>query len=140
VFPGNPATQADEADVNVRLGLTDVRLQGTLADYTGQLQISSTVRVTDRNNSETAGGGSDPATVTDYPLTVPATCAATPDTTIGGACSVATTLDAVVPGVIKEGSRASWDVGAVQVFDGGADGVLSTAPNSLFARQGVFVP
>jgi hypothetical protein len=30
--------------------------------------------------------------------------------------------------------------GQVQVFDGGADGVVSTSPNTLFAKQGVFVP
>ena len=28
----------------------------------------------------------------------------------------------------------------MQVFDGGADGLLSTTPNTLFARQGIFVP
>jgi hypothetical protein len=33
-----------------------------------------------------------------------------------------------------------WEVGQVQVFDGGSDGVVSTAPNTLFATQGVFVP
>ena len=78
--------------------------------------------------------------MSDFPLNVPVTCAATPDTTVGGACSVATTLDAVVPSLIKEGDRSSWQLGAVQVFDGGSDGLLSTAPNTLFARQGVFVP
>ena len=98
------------------------------------------MRVTDRDNDEAAGGGSDPATVSDLPLSVPVTCTATLDTTIGGTCSVNTTLDAVVPSVIKEGDRASWELGAVQVFDGGADGLLSTTPNTLFARQGIFVP
>ncbi|HZO59483.1 MAG TPA: penicillin acylase family protein [Solirubrobacterales bacterium] len=140
VVPGNPLTPADEADVNLRLALTDVRKQSDLSDYTGQLQIESVVRITDRDNDEGAGGGSDPATVSDFPLDAPATCTATPDTTIGGTCNLVTTLDAVVPGVIGEGDRASWELGALQVFDGGADGLLSTAPNTLFARQGVFVP
>ena len=31
-------------------------------------------------------------------------------------------------------------LGKIQVFDGGSDGVASTAPNTLFADQGVFVP
>ena len=139
-FVGNPSTPADEADVNVTLSLTDVRKRSDLSDYTGQLEVNSLVRITDRDNEEAAGGGSDPATVSDFPLSVPATCAATADTTIGGDCSVSTTLDALVPSTIKEGDRASWQLGAVQVFDGGADGLLSTSPNTLFARQGVFVP
>jgi hypothetical protein len=127
-------------DVNIGLSITDVRKQSDLSDYTGQLQIDSLIRITDRDNDEATGGGSDSATVTDFPVNVPVTCAATLDTTVGGACSTATTLDAVLPGMVKEGDRSSWEVGAVQVFDGGADGLLSTTPNTLFARQGVFVP
>jgi hypothetical protein len=141
VFPGNLFTpEVDEADVNVGFSLTDVRKQTDLSDYTGQLQISALVRVTDRDNDEATGGGSDPATVGDFPLNLPVTCATTPDTTVGGTCSATTSLDAVVPTIIKEGDRSSWELGAVQVFDGGADGLLSTTPNTLFARQGVFVP
>ena len=36
--------------------------------------------------------------------------------------------------------RSIWQLGQVQVFDGGADGQASTTPNTLFATQGVFVP
>jgi acyl-homoserine lactone acylase PvdQ len=140
VFPGNPSTPADEADVNLLFNLTDVRKRTDLSDYSGQLEIHSVVRVTDRDNDEAAGGGSDPATVSDFPLAVPVPCAATPDPAVGGTCAVATTLDAIVPSAIKEGDRSSWQMGVVQVFDGGADGLLSTTPNTLFARQGVFVP
>jgi len=46
----------------------------------------------------------------------------------------------VLPGVIKETRRSNWQLGQVQVFDGGADGVVSTTPNTLFAVQGIFVP
>ena len=60
VFPGNPSTPADEADVNLGFSLTDVRKRTDLSDYTGQLQIDSVVRVTDRDNNESAGGGCDP--------------------------------------------------------------------------------
>ena len=127
-FAGNPATPADEADVNLELSLTDVRKQTDLSDYTGQLQLNTLVRITDKHNDELAGGGTDPATVSDFPLNVPVTCAATPDTTIGGACSVATTLDAVVPSLIKEGVRSSWQLGAVQLFDGGSDGAGVDGP------------
>jgi len=41
---------------------------------------------------------------------------------------------------VREGERAIWALQKLQVFDGGADGVASTAPNTLFAVQGVFVP
>ena len=59
---------------------------------------------------------------------------------VGGDCELTTTLDAIVPGAVKEGDRSIWQLGAIQVFDGGADGLASTSPNTLFARQGVFIP
>ena len=59
---------------------------------------------------------------------------------MGSTCSIDTTADAVLPGVVKEIRRSIWQLGQVQVFDGGADGVVSTNPNTLFAVQGVFVP
>jgi hypothetical protein len=59
---------------------------------------------------------------------------------MGSTCSIDTTADAVLPGVVKELRRAVWQMGPVQVFDGGADGVVSTNPNTLFLTQGVFVP
>ena len=33
-----------------------------------------------------------------------------------------------------------WELGQVQVADGGADGDAATEPNTIFAVQGVFVP
>jgi len=140
VFVGNPSTPADEADVNLAFSLTDVRRQTDLSDYTGQLEADLLVRATDRDNGEVAGGGPDPATVSDFPLAVPVACAATPDTGIGGSCGASTSIDAIVPGAIKEGDRSIWQLGALQVFDGGADGSVATAPNTLFAKQGIFIP
>jgi hypothetical protein len=67
-------------------------------------------------------------------------CAATPDTTIGASCDVDTTLDAMVPGAVKESQRSVWQRMQTKVFDGGADGDVSTAPNELFMVQGIFVP
>ena len=49
-------------------------------------------------------------------------------------------LVALVPGAVQTGKRAIWELGQVQVFDGGPDGVVSTAGNSLFETEGVFVP
>ena len=137
VIVGNPGTTADEADVGLRVAVDDVR-QTNLADYTGQLQASAALRLTDRDNPGSAG--SPVGTVQDntFAWTVP--CTATADTTVGSTCAVTTSADAVTPGAVKEGLRSLWQLGQVQVFDGGSDGVAATTPNTLFAVQGVFVP
>jgi hypothetical protein len=136
VVAGNAATTADEADIRFSTSITDVRRRSNLADYTGQLSVNPTLRITDRYN-----GPSEVGTVQDvlnYSITVP--CAATTSTTIGGTCSGTTTADAITPGTVRENRRAIWQLGQVRVFDGGADGVVSTQDNTLFAVQGVFVP
>ena len=127
---------ADDSDIAFTFSLTDVRRQGTLADYTGQLQATTTVRVTDKLSgpSVTESATGEVA----FPVTVP--CAATGDTTIGSTCSINTTLDAVTPGAVPEGKRAIWQLDKVRVNDGGADGVVSTTPNTLYMTQGVFIP
>jgi hypothetical protein len=51
-----------------------------------------------------------------------------------------TTVNAIAPGAVVSGARAIWEVQNVQVFDGGSDGVASTAGNTLFADQAVFTP
>jgi hypothetical protein len=66
---------------------------------------------------------------------------ATADTTVGSSCDPQTTVNSVYPGALVAGRRAIWQLGQVQVYDGGADGVASTtAGNTLFLVQGVFVP
>jgi hypothetical protein len=135
VINGNASTTADEADVAYSVNVSDVRRKSDLSDYTGQLRADAQLRITDRNN-----GPGETGTMQDvgFPVTVP--CTATVDATIGATCSVATTADAVTAGVVKESRRTVWQLGQVQVFDGGADGVASTTPNTLFAVQGVFAP
>jgi len=136
VVPGDPATPADEADVQLNLSITDVRRASDLSDYTGELQLAPLVRITDRLNGPSQN---EPATVQDtlFAATVP--CAATAGD-VGATCSLATTFDAVLPGSVPEGRRSIWELDAIEVFDGGADGFASTAPNALFARQGIFIP
>jgi hypothetical protein len=133
---GDPATSADEADVIVDMSLTDVRLQGSLADYGGELQALLGVRLTDGANGTSQ---SEAATVSALSLAIPVPCDPT-GASIGSSCSVATSFDAVVPGAVQERKRAIWAFDQVKVLDGGADGVASTTPNTLFATQGVFVP
>jgi glucose/arabinose dehydrogenase len=136
---GDPGTPADEADLDLRTSITDVRRKSDLADYTGELQGRLPIRITDKDNPPPAGGSSA-ATATDGTFTFTIPCTATGSTTIGSTCSIATTADAVVAGVIKESVRTVWGLGQIDVLDGGPDGVASTADNTVFVRQGLFVP
>ncbi len=127
----------DQADVQVTTSLTDVRNAGSLSDYTGELRVALTHRITDRYNGSALD---DPATVSDTGLAFSVPCTATVGPG-GSACSVATTADAILPGLVREGQRAIWELGRVQVYDGGGDGDGDTAgDNTLFAVQGVFIP
>ncbi len=135
---GDPDTPADEADVLLRIRITDVRRQSGLADYTGQLQASAGLRITDRDNPAPSGSPGGTAQDAMFAWTVP--CSVTSDTAIGSTCSVKTSADAVTPGVVKEGMRTVWQLGKVKVFDGGPDDLASTTPNTPFAVQGIFVP
>jgi hypothetical protein len=138
VKPGDPATPADEADVMLTASLTDVRVKSDLSDYTGELQATAARRITDLLNG---AAETDDATVTDEELTFIVPCAATGGTTdVGATCSVATTADTLVPGTVREGKLANWQLDQVKVYDGGPDGIASTPDNKLFAVEGVFVP
>jgi Tol biopolymer transport system component len=141
VVPGNPATPQNEADVQLRVSVTDVRDKASLADYGGQLQASLPVRITDKDNPPAVGGPNRSATVSDTSLPATVPCAPTADAAIGSACTVTTTVNSLMPGAVKEGLRSIWALDGVRVFDGGADGVASTTgDNTLFETQGVFVP
>jgi plastocyanin len=137
---GNPTTPEDEADFRILISMTDVRNKSGLTDYTGELQVRTPLRITSRNNAPTSSGPfTDPATGdTTFPVTVP--CAGTSDTGIGSTCSITTTADALMPGAVPEGKRSIFELGKIEVLDGGADGVATTAPNTVFASQGVFIP
>ena len=135
-------------DVGITASITDIRCgTGTSAcgnantvdgpDYTGELELLMPLRITDRLNGT---GGGAPATVQDTPFPVPMTCAQVASGTIGSTCSVTTTANAVLPGAAQTGRRAVWELERVQVFDGGPDGIASSAGNGLFAVQGIFVP
>jgi serine protease AprX len=135
---GDPGTAPDEADVALSVQASDVRRRTSLADYTGELEVRLGVRLTDKLNGTPAA---DSATVQDLAISVPVSCTATGSATTGADCSVSTTADALAAGTVVESKRALWQLGQVQVFDGGPDDTAATtAGNSLFAVQGVFVP
>ena len=81
----------------------------------------------------------EPLTTQDTPLAATIPCTAT-GASVGATCALNTTFDALVPGAVPELRRSMWQLGALEVLDGGADGVASTGPNEVFARQGIFVP
>jgi hypothetical protein len=142
--PGCPSS-----DVRIVASVTDVRcLPGEAAcgaanaasgrDYTGELQAVTRLRITDSLNGP---GGTDPATTVDLPFKATIPCTATvSDASEGATCAIDTTANAVVPGSISAGHRTIWQVGSVEVFDGGTDGVAATDGNTVFLRQGVLVP
>ena len=132
---GDPNVPASESDVAVTMSMTDVRNKDDLTDYTGEVQVNPRLRLTDRDNGPTSS-----ATSADTPMPVAVPCSATASSTIGATCSVDTTYNALIPGAVVKGKRAIWELGQVEVFDGGPDGLASTGPNTLFARQGIFIP
>jgi uncharacterized repeat protein (TIGR01451 family) len=127
----------DQADIGVDVSISDVRQKSDLSDYAGELQVDSTVRITDHDNG---AGGFTTATLQDRPFDFTVPCAATASTTTGGTCALHTTAEAIAPGTVKERQRMVWQLGQVRVLDGGPDGAASTANNTLFEVQGVFVP
>ena len=137
-------------DVLITSTISDVRCQAATAaavcnsantaagpDYSGQIQGNATIRISDHYNG---AGLNEAATVVDIPFPVNGSCANTAVTTQGGLCTVNTTANTVVPGAVKDNQRGIVEVGQLQVSDGGADGQVSTADNTLFMVQGIFIP
>jgi plastocyanin len=126
-------------DLRIASSITDVRKKSDLSDYTGELQAKLPLRITDKYNGPSL---TEPATG-DTSLSVAFPCTATgppADITLGSTCTITTTANAVAPGAVIDGNRAIWQLTNVEVYDGGADGLASTAGNTLFADQAVFVP
>jgi hypothetical protein len=46
----------------------------------------------------------------------------------------------VLAGTVIESKRTIWQLGQVEVRDGGADGDADTVPNTPFLQQGLFAP
>jgi glucose/arabinose dehydrogenase len=136
-------------DVLIHTSVSDVRcLPGETAcgaanasagsDYTGELRLSTRLRVTDHLNG---AGLTDAATTLDSPFQVTIPCTGTAgDNSAGSNCIVNTTANAVVPGAVAGGERTLWQLGQIEVYDGGTDGDAETDGNAVFLRQGVFAP
>jgi hypothetical protein len=148
--PGPPESSA----IVITARVTDVRCKaGTSScgsanaaggpDYTGELQAHATIRMTDHYNAVSAGGGPDPATVVDIPFPVNFPCVSTSDTSTGSVCDVSFAPQPL-PGIPNQdwfnGKRVVVEMTDFEVLDGGSDGTVGSTPNTLFLRQGVFVP
>jgi hypothetical protein len=146
------AAAGDQIDVQINSTITDVRCAGISGGcagaggtYGGKLLVNMNLRVTDRLN----GPVQEPGTAIDTPFKVGMQCT-------NGACSIATSTDAVIPGIAQESKRAVWELSRVDVKDGGSDGNLvpAAAPasgicppactgnddESLYLTQGLFAP
>jgi TolB protein len=132
-------------DVGVTATVTDVLCRtadvytcsgGALSDYTGQLEATSAIRVTDSASSHTAD---IPATMDHYQFPIRIPCAETASAS-GGSCSIETSFNTVLPGVIVAGKRAIWALSQIQIRDGGVDGAPGSDDYTTFMVQGLFVP
>jgi len=146
--PGLP----EDSDVRITSSLSDVRCRPAgascgaanaagPADYTGEVRAAVVLRMTDRWNGVAAGGGTDAGTGQSVSLARSFPCAPTASTSTGSSCTLSTSANAIVPGLVLDTKRAIWQMDQVQVYDGGPDGDAdTTAGDTLFAVQGIFVP
>jgi serine protease AprX len=148
VLPGNAATAADEADIDITVSATDVLRTADGTDFTGQLPVQATLRITDRANGYFEN---EAATATDVPFSAPVNCVATANPNAGGTCSLSTSADTLVPGVAKEGKRAVISALSVALLDRGPDDTIApgsgTCPPTCgsgdeqpFLTEGLFTP
>jgi hypothetical protein len=113
-------------DVQLGVSITDVRNQGSLSDYVGDLETRLPLRITDKD-------GGVAATTQDNSFAFAVPCATTADGTLGSTCFVVTTADTLMPGAITAGVRTIWALGQIGVYDGRSDGLASTTgDNTLF--------
>jgi len=135
--------------ITVTASITDVRcLPGTAAgvcsspnaadgpDYSGQVQAINTIRITDHKNGS---GLNEAATVVDIPNPVTMYCVNTASTAAGGVCTYTASVGCP-PACPDPGWRQVAEFGQFEVLDGGPDGQISTADNTVFMRQGIFIP
>ena len=139
VLVGNPATPADEADVRLRLELTDVRHRANPSNpYALAVFAPVPVRLTDKN----LGCCGLPGTISGtFGLFLEAPCVSGGPGS-GATCSLTTTADSLIPGAVPEGKRSLWEIaGPIRVYDAGEDGhASSTDDNTLLATGGIFIP
>ena len=129
-----------DTDVKIQASLNNVRLKSDLSDYTGELQLRLPLHLTDRVNDVDKV---QPGTTQDF--TFPVTMQHHHHRQHHSRKQLrdhhGSQRGRARRGSPPMDSRVIWEVGQVDVYDGGPDGDVDTAAgNSLFATQGVFVP
>jgi hypothetical protein len=140
-------------DVRFTIAVSDVRcIPGTTSatvcnspnsadgpDYSGLMEAVFATRVTDHDNGQS---GTEAATLTDIPINPDVTCANTTSISEGGRCTLDTTADASIPGMVVDGNRTIWQfIDRVYLVDGGSDGNPHTGDGETTTfTQGLFVP
>jgi hypothetical protein len=118
-------------------------------DYSGEIYVQGTLRITDHWNSTTQPPSptdpyNQPGTLDTGWGAVIASCASTASTSTGGTCSMNTSGNAIQPGFSPNvgGKRFVMEVGQLQIFDGGPDGLFGgpAGSDTLFGVQGIFIP
>jgi len=149
---GLPAPPED-SDIEVRLAVNDVHCQtanaacpgGAGSDYVGPVLVRATMQVTDRLSGPAMN---ESATVESFELDVPVDCVAI-STNEGSRCNVTTMLEAFYPGAVLDSKRAIWQSGAATIMDPGPNGTgfgagcpatCGDGDESVFLRQGIFIP
>ena len=145
-------------DVKIVSNISDVRCIGNSAagfcstantdnagvpDYSGELNGTANIRITDHFNGPigACGACADPATGQDLAFPVTASCTTTPgDGTVGSTCSANTTANGTVLGSVQDNKRANVEIQQINIEDGGADGTAATTGNTLFETQGIWIP
>jgi hypothetical protein len=136
---GNLSTPADEADITINSRATQIRKRSDQTAYTGRAILDAVIRLTDMGNG---ASGLDSATVQDKELALPANCTT-------GTCTMNTSVDALVPGLVKEGKQMIFRTLSLGYKDAGPDGNIGVAacgPNcgtgdeKVFLREAVFEP
>jgi len=139
VFNCPACASAITEDVRIRFSLTDVRDAADLSDYRKDIETRTMLRITDRASGPSAN---EKATLQDLPFSFAVPCTGTSDKTTGSSCTLITSVEGLLPGAIKQdgNNRAIWELGQVQVYDGGAHGVAGASDATLFMDEGLFVP
>jgi len=112
----------------------------TTQDYTGQVRLETTLRITDHAN-----GGTTSGTLRDVPVDFPGACVLNAGTgalsaPIGGTCTVNTSLNARYgAGASAAGRLANIEVENVSIRDGSVSGT-SPATGLTAYSEGILIP
>ena len=145
VLIGNPATEADEADVALTVSITDVRNHPSGSDYTGRVGVThESPDHRQRERQRAARAGHRP----DHAAAVLRTVRRHRGHHHRRHLLARDDLDALLPGAVQERQRAIWELGQIQVRDAGPNGTGYAAcpptcgdgDETVFMRQGIFVP